>query len=60
MEITLTVKEWVKVIEKQINSSEANFSLVEKTAYLSMYFDSDSSIPKQAMDIVRSNLVRNM
>ena len=56
----MTVSEWVIVIETQINSTEADFTLAEKLAFLVKYYDNDPLIPKRALDIVRSNLARDL
>ena len=55
-----TINEWVHIIETQINLPEANFTLVEKLAFLNKYYDNDPTVPKKALDIVRSNLARQL
>ncbi len=55
-----TIERQVEIIEKQINSPEANFSLMEKMQYLTMYFGNDPDFTKRAADIVRNNLCRQM
>ncbi len=58
--IELTIGEQIEVMEKQINSPEVNFTLAEKMAYLTQYFDGDAVFSKEARDIVRSNIVRSL
>lgn len=59
MRIDLTLSEQVKIMEKQIHSPEANFTLMEKMQYLVEYFGNDPDFTQEAADIVRSNICRN-
>jgi hypothetical protein len=57
---SFTVDEQIEIMEKQIHSSVANFTLMEKMQYLTEYFGNDPEFSKEAADIVRSNICRNM
>jgi hypothetical protein len=54
------IKEQVRIIEAQIHSKHANFSLLEKMQYLIEFFGNDPDYSKEAMDIVRSNICIDM
>ena len=56
----LTIEKQVEIMEKQIHSQEANFTLMEKMQYLVEYFGNDPMFSREAADIVRSNICRNM
>ena len=58
--ITISINEQVEIIEKQIHSKEANFTLIEKMHYLTEFFGNDPIFSKEAQDIVRSNICRSM
>ena len=55
-----SIDDQVKIIEAQIHSKHANFTLMEKMQYMNDYFGPDPEYTKEAMDIVRSNICRNM
>ncbi len=57
---SFTIEEQVEIMEKQIHSPEANFTLVEKMQYLIEYFGNDPEFSKEAADIVRSNICRKL
>ena len=57
---SFTIEEQVEIMEKQIHSPEANFTLMEKMQYLTEYFGNDPEFSKEAADIVRSNICRSM
>ena len=52
----LTIEEQVKTIEGQLNSQEADFSLLEKLQYIHLYFKNDPMFSQEAMDIVMHNI----
>jgi len=54
----MDTNEQVRIIEAQIHSKEANFTLMEKMQYLTEYFGNDPMFSKEAQDIVRSNICR--
>ena len=54
----MTVDEQVQIIEAQIHSEYANFSLLEKMQYMTNLFGPDPEYTKEAMDIVRSNICK--
>ena len=56
----MNIEEQVRIMEAQIHSPEANFTLIEKMQYLTEYFGKDPEYSKKAMDIVRSNICRRM
>lgn len=56
----LTKEEQVSIMERQINSEAANFTLMEKMQYMVEMFDSDPEYSRAARDIVRANLVREL
>jgi len=56
----LTIKEQVKAIEMQIHSPQAKFTLMEKMQYLNVYFCNDSMFDKEALDIARSNISKEV
>ena len=54
----MDVKEQVRIIEAQIHSKRANFTLEEKMIYMTTFFGNDPEYSKEAFDIVRSNICR--
>jgi hypothetical protein len=56
----MKIDEQVRIIEKQIHSPYANFTLIEKLAYMTEFFGNDPQFSKEALDIVRSNICRNI
>ena len=56
----MEIDEQVRIIEKQIHSPHANFTLMEKMAYMTNFFGNDPEFSQEALDIVRSNICRNM
>lgn len=54
----MTVEQQVKIIEAQIHSPHADFSLIEKMQYLTEFFGSDPEYTQEAMDIVRGNICK--
>ncbi len=52
----MDINEQVRIIEAQIHSPIANFSLFEKMEYMSSYFDKDPAYSQEARDIVRGNI----
>ena len=55
----MDTKERVRIIESQINSERANFTLLKKMKYLSEYFDKDIEY-KEATNIVRGNINKGL
>jgi len=58
--LDFAIEEQVEIMEKQIHSPEANFTLMEKMQYLTEYFGNDPMFSKEAADIVRSNICKEM
>ena len=56
----MNIKEQVRIMETQINSPEANFTLMEKMQYLSLFFEPDPAFSKEARDIVIGNLSKTL
>lgn len=56
----MKIEEQVRIIEAQIHSPEANYTLMEKMQYLHEMFDPDPEFTKEATDIVRSNICKSM
>jgi hypothetical protein len=56
----VTTEEQVKIIEAQIHSPVANFTLMEKMQYLTDFFGPDPDFSQEAMDIVRGNISKPM
>lgn len=52
-----TVERQVEIMETQLGLFN---SLLEKMAYMSMAFDKDPEFTKEARDIVRSNVCREL
>ena len=48
----MDINEQVRIIEAQINSEHANFSLVEKMAYINQYFKPDPEFSDEAIQKV--------
>ena len=57
--LIMDIEEQVKIMEAQIHSKEANFTLMEKMQYLTEFFDKDLIFSKEARDIVISNICIN-
>jgi len=57
MSLKLSKEEQVKIMEGQLNSFD---SLVEKMQYMNKYFDKDPEFTKEARDLVRSNISKNI
>lgn len=56
----MDIDKQVKIMETQIHSPEANFTLMEKMQYLVEYFGKDPAFSKEAQNIVRSNISRQL
>ena len=56
----MTIADQVKIMETQIHSPHADFTLMEKMQYLTNFFGDDPEYSKEALDIVRSNICRAM
>ena len=56
----MNVEEQVRIIEAQIHSKRANFTLEEKMIYMTSFFGNDPEYSKEAFDIVRSNICRKL
>jgi len=54
----VNIKRQVEIIEAQIHSSEANFSLMEKIQYLTEFFGNDPEFTLEAQNIVRANICK--
>lgn len=54
----MNIDKQVEIIEAQIHSDSANFSLIEKMMYLNEFFANDSEFSKDALDIVKSNICK--
>ena len=55
----MSIDEQVRIMEGQINGP-AGFTLIEKLMYLKEFFEPDPEYTKEAIDIVRHNLVRSL
>jgi len=56
----MDVEEQVRIIEAQIHSKRANFTLEEKMIYMTSFFGNDPEYSREAFDIVRSNICRKL
>ena len=56
----MDIERQVEIMEAQINSPEADFSLIEKMRYLTGYFDKDPEFSREARDIVRGNISKKL
>lgn len=56
----MDIEKQVEIIEAQIHSPEANFTLLEKLKYLTDFFGKDPEFSKEATDIVRSNMCKEL
>lgn len=56
----MDIQKQVQIMEVQIHSKPANFTLMEKMQYLTQYFGNDPEFSKEASDIVRSNICRDL
>lgn len=56
----MDINEQVRIIEAQIHSKHANFTLMEKMQYMTEYFGKDPEYSKEARDIVRGNISRQL
>ena len=56
----MDIDKQVRIMEAQIHSKVANFTLMEKMQYLTEYFGNDSDYSKEAQDIVRSNISKKL
>jgi len=54
----LDTNEQVRIMEVQIHSPIANFTLLEKMKYLTDFFGNDPIFSKEAANIVRSNICK--
>jgi len=50
----------IEIIEAQIHSEFAQFTLFEKMAYLKKYFGPDPEFSQEAVNIVIGNICKNM
>jgi cyclopropane fatty-acyl-phospholipid synthase-like methyltransferase len=56
----VNINKQVEIMETQIHSRVANFTLMEKMQYLTEYFGNDPNFSKEAQDIVRSNICKKL
>ena len=56
----MRIDKQVRLMEAQLHSTTANFSLIEKMQYMAAFFESDPEYTKEAMEIVRSNICKCM
>ena len=56
----MNIEKQVEIMEAQIYSTEANFTLLEKMLYLKEYFGGDPEFSQEARDIVIHNLCCNL
>lgn len=56
----MDIDKQVKIMEAQIHSRVADFTLMEKMQYLTKYFGNDPDFSKEAQDIVRSNICKKI
>ncbi len=54
----MNIERQVEIMEAQIHSPEANFSLMEKMQYLTNFFGTDPEFTREAQNIVRSNICK--
>ena len=52
----MNIKRQIEIMEAQIHSPEANFTLLEKLAYLKEFFGNDPEFTQDAHNIVISNI----
>jgi hypothetical protein len=55
--MSLTIEKQVEIMESQLGAFN---SLMEKMQYMSEFFDKDPEFTKQARDIVRGNICKNL
>lgn len=53
----LTLERQVEIMEAQLSNFE---TLLEKMQYMSMFFDPDPEFTRQARDIVRGNIAKEL
>jgi len=56
----MSLEKQVEIMEAQINSPEAGFTLIEKLQYLTSFFAPDPEFTQEAMDIVMANLCESV
>ena len=56
----MNIDEQVKIMEAQIHSTDANFTLMEKLAYLNKFFKPDVDFSQDAISIVISNISKSI
>ena len=56
----MPISEQVRIMEAQVHSEIANFSLFEKLQYLKTYFEPDADFSREAIDIVIGNISRSI
>lgn len=56
----MTIKEQVRHIEKVLNSPYAKYTLLEKMKMMIEIFNDDPDYTKEAKDIVRGNLAKQL
>jgi len=56
----MNIEQQVEIMEAQIHSPEAKFSLMEKLQYLTNFFGNDPDFTREAQDIVRSNMCKEL
>ena len=54
----MNIEQQVEIMEAQIHSPEADFTLMEKMQYLTKFFGTDPEFTREAQDIVRSNICK--
>lgn len=52
----MNIERQIEIMEVQINSTHANFTLIEKMQYLTEFFGNDPEFSKEAQNIVRHNI----
>ena len=56
----MNIDKQVKIMELQIHSTNADFTLMEKMAYLDRFFKPDTDFSQEAIDIVIANISKSM
>ena len=56
----MKIEKQVEIMEAQINSPEAKFTLIEKMQYLTDFFGKDPEYSQEAKNIVWSNISKTL
>lgn len=59
-DMKLTEQEQMEMMRGQINSTNAEFTPMEKLQYMKQYFEGDSMFDQRAIDTVKNEIIKDL